>query len=270
MRQGGAESLATLSARFEGRAFSSPEPLGGRIALVFPGSGSAFAGMGRALARAFPAIAAEDLDLEVLRPDIFWRGSPDAVAGATPCQKILAQVGLGRLTARALDRLGVPWSATLGYSLGESTQLVAADIWPDLEGLRQDLLLSSLFTHDLVEPWRAARIHFRLRPDDDFRWANALLLADASEALRSLAGQDRVFLLASLAPGECVVGGGAGAGRLAGPLRRSLHAAGRLDGGPLLRGASVRRRLPPTAPPSRTKAPRSGCLFHRDRPVGTP
>jgi len=207
VRQGGAESLATLSARFEGRAFSSPEPLGGRIALVFPGSGSAFAGMGRALARAFPAIAAEDLDLEIVRPDIFWRGSPDAVAGATPCQKILAQVGLGRLTARVLDRLGVPWSATLGYSLGESTQLVAADIWPDLEGLRQDLLLSSLFTHDLVEPWRAARIHFRLRPDDDFRWANALLLADASEALRSLAGQDRVFLLASLAPGECVVGG---------------------------------------------------------------
>ena len=207
VRDGGAVALDSLAHRFEGRAFSAANPLGGRVALVFPGSGSAFAGMGRALARAFPEIAGNDLDLEVVRPDIFWRGNTEAVANATPCQKIMAQVGLGRLTARALDSLAVPYSATLGYSLGESTQLVATDIWPDLEGLRQDLLVSSLFTHDLVDPWRAARLVFRMRLDDDFRWANALLLADADEALRSLAGQDRVFLLASLAPGECVVGG---------------------------------------------------------------
>lgn len=207
VREGGPGALDTLANRFEGRAFSASSPAGGRAALVFPGSGSAFAGMGRSLARAFPAIAGNDLDLEVVRPDIFWRGDPEAVTGATPCQKILAQVALGRLTARALDALAVPYSATLGYSLGESTQLVASDIWPDLEGLRQDLLVSSLFTHDLVDPWRAARMVFRMRPDDDFRWANALLLADAGEALRSLAGQDRVFLLASLAPGECLVGG---------------------------------------------------------------
>lgn len=207
LRSGGHASLDTLSARFEGRVRSSASPVRGRIALVFPGSGSSFVGMGRALAAAFPALAGEDLDQEVIRPDIFWRGTPESVAAATPCQKILAQVGLGRLTARSLEAMNVPYSATLGYSLGESTQLVATSIWPDLEGLRQDLLLSSLFTHDLVAPWRAARLSFRLKPDDDFRWVNVLLLVDAHEAVRALSGQDRVFLLASLAPGECVVGG---------------------------------------------------------------
>lgn len=207
LRTAGHASLDTLSSRFEGRVRGSASPVRGRVALVFPGSGSSFSGMGRALASAFPALAGEDLDQEVVRPDIFWRGTPEAVAAASPCQKILAQVGLGRLTARALEMMNVPYSATLGYSLGESTQLVATSIWPDLEGLRQDLLLSSLFTHDLVSPWRAARLSFRLLPDDDFRWINALLLVDAHEAVRALSGQERVFLLASLAPGECVIGG---------------------------------------------------------------
>ena len=207
LRSGGHASLDTLSSRFEGRVRGSASPVRGRVALVFPGSGSSFAGMGRALAAEFPALAGEDLDQEVVRPDIFWRGTPEAVASASPCQKILAQVALGRLTTRALEMMNVPFSATLGYSLGESTQLVATSIWPDLEGLRQDLLLSSLFTHDLVSPWRAARLSFRLKPDDDLRWVNALLLIDAHEAVRALSGQERVFLLASLAPGECVIGG---------------------------------------------------------------
>ena len=195
------------------RAVSTTQPTGGGVSLVFPGSGMFFPGMGRELAVLLGNLASEDLTADIWRPDRTWwadsaaRNEAESPGAGGHCQRLLAQVALGRLVTQALLGLGVPLSASLGFSLGESAQLLAFDIWPDREGMRQDLQISSLFHHDLVDPWRAPRRALGLPDDEIFTWVNLHVDMPADQAQGTLDSAAPVYLMARLTPEACLVGG---------------------------------------------------------------
>ncbi|MDR2725454.1 MAG: acyltransferase domain-containing protein, partial [Candidatus Adiutrix sp.] len=196
------------------------ERVSGELAWVFPGSGSHYHGLGRRLAMAFPHLMGR-LEDQVSRladhfqSSVFWGAQTREV---TPLQAILGQVSFGLLGAEVLDSFNIRPQAVMGYSLGETTALLATGAWADREGLYDDLVKSNLFTQELAGPCLAARRHFRWPDDRSFKWTMGVLLKPAPEIRAALAKlaepwAGRVFLMSINAPGEAVVGGEEGAVR---------------------------------------------------------
>ena len=204
------DSLSTIPG--PDRGLSTAQPLGGSVALVFPGSGMYFTGMGRELATLVGDLASEDLTADIWRPDRTWWQIPPQPAEESPgsgghVRRMLAQIALGRLVTQSLLALNVPVTSSLGFSLGESAQLLALDIWPDREGMRQDLQIASLFHNDLVNPWRAPRKALGLPDDEIFNWSNLYVELPADQVLGTIDSAAPVYLLARVGPEACLVGG---------------------------------------------------------------
>jgi len=99
-----------------------------RFAYLFPGQGSQFSGMGRALADAFPESRAvfETADRVLGRPlaDLCFEGSAEELALTENTQPGILTVSVAAL--RALERRGLAPAAAAGHSLGEYSAQVAA------------------------------------------------------------------------------------------------------------------------------------------------
>ena len=194
------------------RVFYAPSPLGPRakVAVVFPGSGNHFAGMGQALGVQWPAVLrrqeAENLRLrDQYAPDLFW--ADRLPAAATPRDFLFGQVTLGTLTADLLAALGVPADALLGQSLGESAGLFGLRVWRDRDGMLGRLRESTLFTSDLAPPYRAAQAFWGLPAGEPVDWVAGVLTVPADGVRAALRPELRAYLLIATTPAECVVGG---------------------------------------------------------------
>ncbi|MDR1045590.1 MAG: helix-turn-helix domain-containing protein [Candidatus Adiutrix sp.] len=204
------------------------ERVRGELAWVFPGSGSHYHGLGRRLAMSFPHLMGQLEDgvsrlADHFQSPVFWGPGQKDIS---PIQAILGQVSFGLLGARVLNQFKVVPQAVLGYSLGETTALVATGAWRDRESLYDDLMKSPLFTHDLAGEYLAARRYFNWPKDRPFRWVMGVLPRSAEEINKALARlpevhRGRAFLLLINTPGEGVVGGEEGAVRA---LAQSLSA----------------------------------------------
>ena len=187
----------------------APDPIGptGELAFVFPGSGNAFAGMGRDLAARWPEVIrrqdAENARLrDQVRPEVFWdRPAIDDVDDSRTL--IGGQVALGSIVADILARIGLNPSAAIGYSLGETAALVALRAWRDRDELDRRLRASSLFATELAPPHDAARRAWGTDPD----WIAGVATAPAWAVRAAIQGRSRVHLLIINTPGECVIGG---------------------------------------------------------------
>ena len=185
-----------------------PQPLGGgALAFVYPGVGNHYLHMGRALADAFtPVLDRLDRENERLRAQFadgrFWHGG--RLAAARERDFILAHVWLGALVTDVLAELGVRPDACIGYSLGETTALIATRAWRDRDELLRRLEGSALFRTELAAPWDAAKRAWSASAPD---WRVAVVEAPAAAVQRALV--PRVYLLIVNAPGECVIGGDA-------------------------------------------------------------
>jgi acyl transferase domain-containing protein/3-hydroxymyristoyl/3-hydroxydecanoyl-(acyl carrier protein) dehydratase len=195
------------------RVFYSPEPVGrgGRVALVFPGIGSQFAGMGRDLSARWPEVF-RALDAETLRlrsqlaPGAGW---DDAVAPAFEDQRapIMAQVVLGTAVADLLRSFGVTPGAVIGYSLGESSALFATRAWAVRDEIHARLDASPLFRTELAGPCEAARRAWRLAPGEPADWVAGVVPYPAEAVRAAVQAIPRAYLLIVNTPRECVVGG---------------------------------------------------------------
>jgi acyl transferase domain-containing protein/3-hydroxymyristoyl/3-hydroxydecanoyl-(acyl carrier protein) dehydratase len=213
---------ARMAARAGVHYSPQPPPPGAQLALVYPGSGSHYPGMGRELGLLFPELLHE-LDGEMqrlrslLRPwcHMPWRlqwpqaqSDPQTEATvASPLELILGQIGFGLLATRVAMRCGLQPDALVGYSLGESTALAATGIWPDRDGMLAAVLGSELFTRELAGECRAARQAWRIGPDEPFEWCAALVNRPAQAVKRCLNRRRPVRLLIVNGPEQCVVGG---------------------------------------------------------------
>jgi acyl transferase domain-containing protein/3-hydroxymyristoyl/3-hydroxydecanoyl-(acyl carrier protein) dehydratase len=197
--------------------FYQPRPLatGGTaaasgLALVFPGAGNQYLGMGRELAGAFPDVVRQlEAENERLAAQFadgrFWTAnSLDEIA---PKDVAFGQVWLGSLVADVLAVFGVRPGAVIGYSLGESAGLFALRAWRDRDEMLRRMEDSTLFTRDLAGECRAARRAWRLADDDEVDWSIGVVNRPVSAVRQALVGRERVYLLIVNTPSQCVIGG---------------------------------------------------------------
>ncbi len=145
----------------------------------------------------------------------------------TPCRQrfadhrapIFGQVTLGTVVADLLRSFGVRPTASVGYSLGESTALFGLRAWTDRDAMYRKFAGSSLFATDLAGPCDAARTTWGLADGEPVDWVAAIVPAPADRAREALRGIERAYLLLINTDDEVVVGGQAGAvGRVIGRL----------------------------------------------------
>jgi acyl transferase domain-containing protein/3-hydroxymyristoyl/3-hydroxydecanoyl-(acyl carrier protein) dehydratase/transcriptional regulator with XRE-family HTH domain len=190
------------------------ERVRGDLAWVFPGSGSHYHGLGRRLAMSFPHLMGRLEDgvsrlADHFQSAVFWGPTQKEIS---PIQAISGQVSFGLLGALVLRQFKILPQAVMGYSLGETTALVATGAWSDRENLYDDLVRSPLFNKYLAGDYVAARQYFNWPANEPFRWAMGVVPRPADEIRRALESlpeihRGRAFLLLVNTPGEGVVGG---------------------------------------------------------------
>ena len=184
----------------------------GRLAFVFPGSGNQFEDMGLELARQWPEILrGQDGENERLASqmhvDQFWNGPLTRQVLADHRALICGQVAFGTLVADLAVRFGLKPAAAIGYSLGESTALLAMRAWRQRDEMLDRLGKSSLFAHDLSGHPEVLRRIWNL-PDGEPVEGLAGVAACTVEAARAAIGdRKRVYVLIVNCAEECVIGG---------------------------------------------------------------
>jgi 3-hydroxymyristoyl/3-hydroxydecanoyl-(acyl carrier protein) dehydratase len=178
------------------RFFYTPQPLRGRVAFTYPGSGNDFPGMGRAVLRRWPEIGRRQRR-ESRRYDAQFPVRPETMEA-----RIAAQVALGTVLSDTLVSFGVRPTAAIGYSLGESSALFGLRAWTDRDGLFETMERSSLFKSDLCGPCDVARAEWGV---DQVDWVTAIIERSADEIRAVL--PERAYLQFIHGPRECVVGG---------------------------------------------------------------
>jgi len=169
----------------------------GRIAFVFPGSGNQFADMGRELALQWPEILRrQDRDntqlASQMRVDKFWNGPLTAEVLSDHRALICGQLCFGSMMADLAAHFGLKPDAAIGYSLGESTALVALRAWRQRDEMLERLSNSPLFERDLAGG-----------PE----WVTGMVDRSAHDVRAAIGKHQHVYLLISNTPDECVIGG---------------------------------------------------------------
>lgn len=195
----------------EERVWFSAEPLGGagKLAFVFPGSGTQHPDMGRELALRFPQILRAQAERvgrlrSQLLPQLIWG---PGLGCCEPRDAILALVSLGTLLSDLVCGFGIQPDAAIGYSLGESTSLFALGAWHQRDEMLARLSASDLFSEQLAGPCEAARRYWGVGADLPLRWVAGVVDQPAERVQRALRGCARVYLLIINTPDECVIGG---------------------------------------------------------------
>ena len=182
-----------------------------RLAFLYPGLGSHFSGMGRELSAFWPdVLRAQDSRCGYLReqldPRIWWSGG----LSPTPAEHlvaILGNVSVGTLVTDLLSGFGIKPDAAIGYSLGESTALLALKAWNDRDQMLHRLRSSPLFQTELAGPCDAARRVWGMSPAESVDWTAGIIPRSPEDVSAAIAGKSRVYMLIKNTADETVVGG---------------------------------------------------------------
>ncbi|MBY0512584.1 MAG: hypothetical protein K2P78_01575, partial [Gemmataceae bacterium] len=193
------------------RVFYTLKPLGpkAKVALVFPGSGNQFDGMGRDLGAHWPEVLRrQQAESTLLRsqfaPDFFW---DDRTAGATARDLMFGQVTVGSLVSDVVASLGVKVEAMVGISLGESAGLFGVRAWRARDEMYRRMKASTLFNSDLAPPYDAARKHWGVPAGRPVEWVSGVIAASPDDVVAALRPGLKAYLLIVNTPTECVIGG---------------------------------------------------------------
>ena len=182
-----------------------------RMAFVYPGLGNQFPGMGRGLSVLWPEVLrAQDADNAFLRdqldPRVWW--ADDApIAFASHRVPILGSVSLGCFVTDVLRGLGLVPEAAIGYSLGETTALVALRAWSGRDEMLDRLKSSPLFHTELAGPCDAARRVWKIPPNEPVSWVAGIVPRSPERVRAAIADKRQVEILIKNAADETVIGG---------------------------------------------------------------
>lgn len=210
------------------RIFFNPQPRGGtgEIAFVFPGSGNQYVGMGAELSARFPHLLRRlDRDYGYLAsqfaPSKFapyridwsegWEEQAQRAIIEDHRSLIFGHVSHSAFLSDVARLFGLEPDAVIGYSLGETAGYFAMRAWNDRDEMMRRVQDSTLFTEDLVKPYRSARAFWNLADDEPLEWRVGVVDRSAPDVKAVLKEMERAYLLIVNTPQECVIGGEAGA-----------------------------------------------------------
>ena len=202
----------------------SPEPLGpeGGVALVFPGSGNHYIGMGRGIGVYWPDILRQmDAESEELMSQMIpsrftprrmewapgWERSSHEKIRSDPLNMILSQVAHGGIVTRLVRELGINPAAVIGYSLGESAGLFATGAWRDRDEMLQRMRRTDLFTRALYGPCDAVRQAWDIPSDGDIQWCATVVNRPEMRVRDAIKDLPYTRLLIVNTEDQCVIGG---------------------------------------------------------------
>jgi len=170
-----------------------------KTAMLFPGQGSQFTGMGRDLAEQFPAVARlyqeADDTLGFSISNLSFEGDPEALTETRNAQPAILLHSLA--VARVMkDEAGLEPSIAAGHSLGEYSALAAAGSLNDMDALRIVRRRGELmFEAGLRQPGTMAAII-------------GMETGDVRAVCKEASTGDTVVVLANInSPGQIVVSG---------------------------------------------------------------
>lgn len=186
-----------------------------KIAFVFPGSGSQFPEMGRHLGLYFPHIFhgqdhLAQFNRDQMQPELFWRSHRAEVFHNQHRALLSAQVALGAVTHDLICAFGIKPKGIIGYSLGESSGLLATRAWTARDELHTNTQESNLFKNQLAGACDAARQVWQLPADQQVNWSLGVVDRPEEDVKAIIETHTRVYLLIVNTPKECVIGGDAG------------------------------------------------------------
>ncbi|MFN6529234.1 PfaB family protein [Nostoc sp. ChiSLP03a] len=208
-------------------SYFTAKPLGktGAVAYVYPAAVNSYIGIGRTVFRLFPKVF-EDLksnnlynraaDVEKL---VYPRSLPKLTTRQleTLEKQLLddslamfeSEIAFARyMTAIFRDDFKVKPQSVFGYSLGETSMMVAQGVWSDFEGGSNTLNSSPLFGDKLSGPKNAVREYWGLTdsPNNNF-WNTYVLMATPSQVRECLKHENRVYLTQINTPEEVLIAG---------------------------------------------------------------
>jgi PfaB family protein len=229
-------ALEGVTAAFEtGKDWQTPagsyftaHPLGakGKVAFVYPGSFSAYLGLGRNLFRLFPQLHDDSLirglysRVSHIQKALYPRSRAKFTLRQLEAMEhrltedlaIMCETGIGfaRIMARVMQGyFCIEPQVHLGYSLGEVSMICAQEVWEDIGALSADMNASPLFSHKLSGPKETIRTYWSVPEDaplEDF-WSVHVLIAPLEAVVERLKQERQVFLTHINTEKELVIAG---------------------------------------------------------------
>ncbi len=211
-------------------SYFTPKPLAekGRVAFVYPGSFTSYIGLSQHLFRLFPQLYDDPLintvytrvaNIEkLLYPRSWKKFSKRQLAEleknliADPVTMLESEVGFaGLMTAILKNYFQIKSECAFGYSLGETSTMLAQGVWTSFKETSDYLNSSSLFKTQLSEPKNAVRNYWGLPlledgSDQEF-WSNYILICPVNRVREALKQENRVYLSLINTPEEVVIAG---------------------------------------------------------------
>ncbi len=211
-------------------SYFTANPLGktGAIAYVYPAAVNSYLGIGQNLLRLFPKVYDDTIFSSLanratkIHQQIYPRSlNKLSTRQLETLEKQLlddslamfeVEIAYSRLITTIIrDAFQVKPKYVFGYSLGETSMMVAQGVWSNFEGGSNTFNSSPLFGDKLSGPKNAVREYWGLpktstASEDNF-WSNYILMASPSEVKKCLQHEDRVYLTQINTPEEVLIAG---------------------------------------------------------------
>ncbi|MBD0263623.1 MAG: type I polyketide synthase, partial [Tolypothrix sp. Co-bin9] len=210
-------------------SYFTAKPLGkqGGIAYVYPAAVNAYVGLGRNLFRLFPKVHNDEIVQSLYKraADVEKLVFPRSLNKLTTRQletleKQLLDDSLALFEAEMLhtrltttiiqDDFQIKPKFVFGYSLGETSMMVAQGIWSNFYQGSNNFNSSPLFGERLSGAKNAVREYWGLpkaTSNDNNFWSNYVLIASASQVQECIKNENRVYLTQINTPEEVVIAG---------------------------------------------------------------
>jgi PfaB family protein len=206
----------------------NPQGKKGHVAFVYPGSFTSYIGLGRNIFRLFPQLH-NDIVIKsvynrvaniekILYPrsiNKLLRRQLESIEQTLiddPVSMLESEVGIaGLMTAILKNYFQIQSPYSFGYSLGETSMMLAQGIWTSFKSTSDYLNSSPLFKTRLSGPKNAVRQHWGLPlihegKREEF-WSNYILICSSSLVQEVLKNENRVYTVLINTPEEVIIAG---------------------------------------------------------------